>query len=97
MPDPPGRAERLVNTGAVVARAAVERTVPFWDARWIARVQRWRVRAIVRHAYATVPFYRRAMVERGLAPDDIRDVDDLARLPLLDSRTVRQQVRVERL
>ena len=92
MPEPPGRARRLFNTGAVLARAAVERAVPFRDPRWIARLQGRRVRAIVRHAHATVPFYRRAMAERGLAPDDIQDAAGLARLPLLDSRHVRLHI-----
>ena len=92
MPDPPGRVRRCLNTGAVLARAAVERALPFWDPRWIERLQRRRVRAIARHAYATVPFYRRAMAERGLVPDDIRDVADLAQLPLLESAHVRRHV-----
>jgi phenylacetate-CoA ligase len=35
----------------------------------------------VRHAYENSPFYRQRFQKAGLAPDDIRSLDDLARLP----------------
>jgi phenylacetate-CoA ligase len=40
-------------------------------------------RALVEHAYATVPYYRRVMDERGMRPADVATLDDLRRLPLL--------------
>ncbi len=92
MVDPPGRLPRLINTAVVVARAAVERSVPFWSAERIEWLQRRRLRAIVRHAYQTVPFYTRAMDELGLRPGDFREVTDLARLPLLDASQVRRDL-----
>ncbi|HYO47012.1 MAG TPA: hypothetical protein VEY33_10040 [Gemmatimonadota bacterium] len=42
-----------------------------------------RVRSIVRFAFERVPWYGRAMRERGLDPDDIQSVDDLALLPIV--------------
>ena len=48
-----------------------------------------RLRAIVRHAYETVPFYRRRFDERGLTPDDIRTRADLPKLPLLTKDDIR--------
>jgi phenylacetate-CoA ligase len=90
MPESAGPIERLLNTSSVVARAVVERSLPFWSAGWIEGLQRRRLRAMVQHAYRTVPFYRRAMDERGLSPRDLRDAADLARLPLLGSAEVRR-------
>ena len=81
--------KRLFNTGYVGARAALKRRIPFWPIERIERLQRHRVRSIVRHAYTTAPFYRDAMEQRGLKPGDFRSADDLARLPLLDDLTVR--------
>ncbi len=81
-------ARRLVNTGYVAARAGVERWIPYWPLERILRLQRHRVRSIVRHAYESVPFYRDAMRERGLVPADIRTAEDLARLPLIDGLTL---------
>lgn len=43
-----------------------------------------RVRAIVRFAYGSVPWYARAMRERGLVPADVEVAADLARLPVVE-------------
>ncbi|MBW2277725.1 MAG: phenylacetate--CoA ligase family protein [Deltaproteobacteria bacterium] len=49
-----------------------------------------RLRAIVRHAYRNVPFYRQRFDEAGVDPKDIRGAADLDRLPLLSKETVRR-------
>src|SRR5215218_3065262 len=82
--------KRLVNTGHMAALAAVERRIPFWPLERIERLQCRRLQSIVRHAYETVPYYRRTMDELGLLPGDFQTVDDLAKLPLIDDATVRQ-------
>ena len=82
------RAKRLLNTVDLVARGAIERSIPFWPTEWIDRLQRYRLRAIIYHAYDTVPFYRQVMNERGLHPSDFRTVEDLSKLPLIDGLTL---------
>ncbi|MGA2261616.1 MAG: hypothetical protein ABSH28_09285 [Acidobacteriota bacterium] len=82
---------RAYNTLRIGTLAMVQRTLPEWPEEWIVRAQRRRIQAMVAHAYATVPFYRRTFDELRLRPDDIRDFDDLARLPLIDSLTVSTQ------
>ncbi|HEX7980933.1 MAG TPA: hypothetical protein VF461_20165 [Gemmatimonadaceae bacterium] len=86
-------ASRLLNTARVAVLARHERTVPFWSQERLARRQTRRVRAIVEHAYASVPFYTDAMRERRLTPRDIRSAADLALLPLIDQATVRADER----
>ena len=81
---------RAGNTAWVGAYALVERRVPFLKPETIERLQRWRLRRIIRHAWETVPFYRNAMAERGLRPSDFRTADDLAKLPLIDLSDVAQ-------
>ena len=92
-PSPPAPAaslaQRLRNTAHLARGVLIERQVPFWPAERLERLQRERVRAIVAHAYQSVPFYRRAMDERGLRPADFRSADDLARLPRIDGNYVR--------
>lgn len=51
-------------------------------------LQNRRVRAMVTHAYKTVPYYRAIMSQRGLRPGDFRTAEDLARLPILTSKHV---------
>ena len=55
----------------------------------IASYQDERLRAVVAHAYDTVPFYRRRFDERRLRPDDIKGQADLPKIPLLTRDDVR--------
>ncbi len=80
---------RALTTAYLAALAGFERRVPCWSAEWVERLQRRRLRAIVRHAYETVPYYRETMGRLGLRPGDLRTVADLAKLPLLDGEVVR--------
>lgn len=80
---------RLANTASVALLARAERRVPFSSCERIARRQERRVRAIVHHAYETVPFYTDTMRELKLSPRDINTADDLASLPLIDAATMR--------
>ena len=50
-----------------------------------------RVRAMVKHAYENVPFYREVMDQRGLKPRDFQTAADLARLPVIDRDLYVQQ------
>ncbi|MFH1731449.1 MAG: AMP-binding protein [Planctomycetota bacterium] len=56
---------------------------PFSALDAVKRAQDRRVRAMARHAYETVPYYRETMDRLGLAPGDLRTAADLARLPLI--------------
>ncbi|MCI0478505.1 MAG: hypothetical protein L0Y55_19870 [Anaerolineales bacterium] len=60
-----------------------ERDLPFWRMQDLEKLQSQRVRTIIAHAYATVPYYREVMDQQGLAPRDFNTAEDLARLPLL--------------
>ena len=43
----------------------------------------------VRHVYENVPYYRNLMDKKGVAPEDIRSVDDLHKLPFLTKDDLR--------
>jgi len=63
-------------------------------AEWFSRseldaYQDERLRATVKHAYETVPFYRRRFDECKLKPSDIRGQGDLPKVPLLTRDDVR--------
>ncbi len=59
----------------------------------LRRYQERRLRAMVRHAYARVPLYRRRFDAVGLRPEAIRGLDDLGRIPLLTKRELREAAR----
>ena len=53
-------------------------------------LQERRLRALVRHAYEEVPYYRRLMDAAGVGPDDVRTADDLPRLPFTTKDLLRR-------
>ena len=56
-------------------------------------MQDQKVRTLIRHAYDTVPYYRRLFDAHGLLPDDIRSVDDLKKVPILTKDMLRANAR----
>jgi phenylacetate-CoA ligase len=64
-----------------------ERRLPYRPIEQIQAIQSRRVRAMIKHAYRNVPFYREAMDKRGLKPDDFQTAADLAKLPIVDKET----------
>ena len=55
----------------------------------IAKFQDRRLRAVVRHAYEHVPYYRRLFDEAGIKPGDIRSRADLQLIPITTKETLR--------
>lgn len=52
------------------------------SARTIERVQGRRLRKLVRHAYANVPYYRQLFNASGIQVEDVRSASDLRDLPI---------------
>lgn len=60
-----------------------------WSVGEIEAYQNEKLRALVRHAYESVPFYRERWKALKIAPDDIRGRDDLHKLPIVTKEEVR--------
>jgi len=56
----------------------------------ISALQLRRLQWTVRHAYTNVPHYRRLLDERGVTPEDIRDLSDIRLLPFTTKEDLRQ-------
>ncbi len=52
----------------------------------LAALQEEKLRSLIRFAYERVPYYRKQLDSRGLAPSDLRSLTDLRTLPLLSRR-----------
>ena len=48
------------------------------------------LRGQIENAYRNVPFYRRLFQEKDLKPADIRDIDDLDKLPVVSKKDIRK-------
>jgi phenylacetate-CoA ligase len=55
----------------------------------IATLQWERLRALLRHAYDTVPYYRSVFDNLGIRPEEIRGASEFERLPILEKATIR--------
>jgi phenylacetate-CoA ligase len=75
---------RIGRSALIAWRAREEKGVAFLSEDELVARQSLRLRAIVRHAWEHVPYYRDWMREAGAGPDDLREAADLRRLPLVD-------------
>jgi phenylacetate-CoA ligase len=63
-------------------------TTERWSTDALHELQLGFLKRLVAHAYKHTKHYRAVMDARGMAPEDVRTLDDLALLPVLDRDTV---------
>ncbi|WP_308491461.1 phenylacetate--CoA ligase PaaK [Microbacterium terrisoli] len=84
--------ETVAATGSAAKGAALETLDP--EERMsqdeLRALQLERLQWTVRHAYENVPLYHRRFDEAGVAPDDIRTLDDVQRLPFTTKGDLRE-------
>lgn len=61
----------------------------WWSEQQIRNSQLQKLKKIVGESYTWSPYYREAMDAAGIAPEEIRDLSDLKRLPLVEKETLR--------
>ena len=59
------------------------------DRAEIRKLQLERLKKQVRHVYDTVDMYRKRMDEAGVKPEDINELEDLAKLPFTCKQDLR--------
>ena len=62
------------------------------DEAAMRQLQVQKLQRLVQHAYVHVPYYRDAMKDAGIRPEDITELDDIRRLPLLAKDDVRRHL-----
>jgi phenylacetate-CoA ligase len=83
--------ERLKGHSTVAVRRELERT-QWLSPKALHEYQCERLRRFITDIYRHVPYYRTLFDGLDLRPTDIRGVEDLRRLPLLDKPTIRANV-----
>ena len=63
----------------------------WWPLEQQQEYQNEQLRGVIVHAYNTVPYYTELFDQLGLTPEDVKTVDDLPKLPILDKETVRNR------
>ncbi len=64
----------------------------WWSREELEAYQRAELSRLLDHAYEHVPYYRRIFDERGLKPEDIRDLADLHLLPFLTKEIIQNNL-----
>ena len=54
----------------------------------IQQLQMQKLKKLVRHAYATVPYYKKLFDKNKIKPSDINTLEDFKKIPLIDKSTV---------
>jgi phenylacetate-CoA ligase len=80
--------------GAIRKRPVIERWEDLKRSQWasldeLVATQGAALKRLVTHSYDHVPLYRSIFREAGITPDDIRTVDDIQKIPVLERDVVR--------
>ena len=82
------RVRDFLQPAAIVRMRWLLERAQWWPPDRLDDHQMRRLRAVLAHAAADVPFYRTAFAAAGVQPDQVRAVSDLRRLPVVTKRTV---------
>ena len=64
----------------------------WWKLSELEQFQQKRLQALLKHAYENVPYYHKIFKELKLKPQDIKNVDDLQKLPVLTKEHIRNNI-----
>ncbi len=64
----------------------------WWSKEQLEEYQIVQLEKLLKHAYENVPYYRRVFDERELKPKDIKDFDDLKKLPYLTKEIIQNNL-----
>ena len=58
----------------------------------LREIQTRRLQMLVKHAFASCAFYRERFAQAGVSPEDIRTLEDLRALPILEKTTIQARI-----
>ncbi len=64
-------------------------TSDWYSKDMLQELQRKKLQALIKHCYHNVPFYNKIFNDLSLRPDDIQNVEDLCKLPILTKQIIR--------
>ena len=73
----------IVTNRSMASQIAFLERSQWWSAEELRAFQEERLRILIQHAWDNVPYWREVMKARKLQPQDIRNIEDLHKLPVL--------------
>jgi len=83
----------LASSRRILSKLAQLEESQWWTPDQLVDWQEARLSQLLHHAYATVPYYRRAFDAAGIRTGDLRNISDLRHLPLLTKSIIQNQQR----
>ncbi|MDR4498077.1 MAG: hypothetical protein MRK02_09195 [Candidatus Scalindua sp.] len=74
--------------GLLEKLAELEKT-QYYSEDEIKNYQEEKLQRLIKHTYESVPFYKELFDKQRLRPDDIKRIDDLEKIPVIDKETLR--------
>jgi len=81
----------LITGQSVASKLRFLQASQWWTREQIDAYQNEHLKFIIRHAYATVPYYQDLFNSLKITPEDIRCKNDLKKLPLLTKEIIKQE------
>jgi phenylacetate-CoA ligase len=63
-----------------------------WSKEKLKQYQTQKLHELIHHAYVNVPYYTRLFDDNGIKPDDIKELSDLQKIPVLTKELVRKNL-----
>lgn len=79
---------RIAGYGEVLPYLRQLEASQWWSPEQVRELQNQKLRRLIAHVYANVPFYRDLMESRGLKPGDFQTTADLPLLPIVDKSVI---------
>jgi len=64
----------------------------WWSSQKLEEFQNKKLRELIKHVYADVPYYHNLLRSLNLTPDDIKSIDDLSKLPIITKDEIRKNM-----
>ena len=87
------RLQDFINGTSVLKTMQFLNQSQYWERDRILDYQFEKFQKLLHHAFRNVPFYRELFKHEKLLPKDIRDPEDIAKIPVLTKKTVRERYR----
>lgn len=82
----------ITSRSSVLGYLNLYRRSQWWDLQRLKKLQEKKIRKMIRHVYNNVPYYRKIFKENNLRPEDVKNAEDLRKIPVLTHENVRQHL-----
>ena len=82
-------AERIYGTRLIPYLSFLEES-QWWPEQRLRCFQQKKLRMLLKHSYENVPYYKELFTKLRLKPEEIRTIEDLPKLPILEKELIRE-------